>query len=115
MSEMSENTSSEKKERKNNPVLRSVVTLLLMVAISVSVSVFIVHYYDTHYATKIVTLDLKGYIKDQWQLFERGEISEDVLRARLDRLETIVNGTPKNEVILLGDVVLGNPQRKIEP
>ena len=66
--------------------------------------------YDRLFATKIKTLDLKGYLRAQKSLLVTGEITETQLKESLDRLEKTINqeAADANSIIVLKEVVLRN-------
>jgi cell division protein FtsB len=66
--------------------------------------------YDQLFAQKILTFDLKGYLREQTALIKAGEMTEEQFKENLDKTEAILNAEAKkdNHVILLKDVVVRN-------
>jgi hypothetical protein len=64
--------------------------------------------YDQFLAQKVLTFDLKGYLREQTALIKAGELTEDQFKTNLDRMEARLNGENHNHVILLKDVVVRN-------
>jgi cell division protein FtsB len=66
--------------------------------------------YDQFLAQKILTFDLKGYLREQTALIKAGEMTEEQFKENLNKTETILNAEAKksNHVILLKDVVVRN-------
>ena len=64
--------------------------------------------YDRWFVDRVVTFDLKGYLRTQQALLASGEITEAQWQQRLDRLEQVFLELPPNRTILLKEVVLKN-------
>ena len=66
--------------------------------------------YDQFLAQKVLTFDLKGYLREQTALIKAGEMTEEQFKSNLDRTEAILNAEAEksNHVILLKDVVVRN-------
>lgn len=75
--------------------------------ISLVVSVCSILVYDKFFATKIVTFDLKGYIATLRDLYLTKQIDDSELKRKIDKIEEIVDKTPKRKVIITSDVILG--------
>ena len=90
----------------------SVVFIALVVSMVTAITVVAV--YDGRYAQKIMTMDLKGYIRDQRDKAVKGEISEEELRDKIDAMEELLMAVPANHIVLLKEVVLRNA-REINP
>jgi len=98
--------------KKQGPGLLLFVCIALLASIFTSVGVVAV--YDLHYAQKIVTMDLKGYIRAQRDRVMNGELSDDQLRQKIDAMEAALLAEPNNHTVLLKEVVLRNA-REIKP
>jgi hypothetical protein len=81
---------------------------LEVAVIALAISVAVAFGYDRLYAQKIRVLDLKAYLRSQKALMTSGEITEEQLRAGLDKVEKTLDGEPANHVVVLKDVVLRN-------
>ena len=101
---------SEKPQKKSGNW--SAITLSLLGSIFVAVS--IVSIYHLKFAPKIVTMDLKGFIKQQKEMVTAGEINQEQLRDNLDAMEAALVSVPPNHTVLLKEVVLRNAQ-EIKP
>ena len=64
--------------------------------------------YDRWFVPRVVTFDLKGYLRTQQALLASGEITEAQWQQGLDRLEQVFQAQPPNRTILLKEVVLKN-------
>ena len=92
-----------KKQKGINPV--SVIIICLIV------SILVVYAYDRFFAQKIVTFDLKGFIKEQKELYMKGEIDDAQFKRNVDRVEALLNTVPRNRVVIMGDVVLKGAEK----
>ncbi|WP_353684384.1 hypothetical protein V4D30_00950 [Thermodesulfovibrio sp. 3907-1M] len=86
--------------------------ILVTVLISLVVSSGVVFVYDQFFSQKIVTFDLKGYVATLRDLYVTGQIDDKELQRRIDVVEAIVNSTPKRNVIITSDVILGGDRVK---
>ena len=84
------------------PGYLEVVLIALVVA---GVSLFT---YDRWFVDRVVTFDLKGYLRTQQALLASGEITEAQWQQGLNRLEQVFREQPPNRTILLKEVVLKN-------
>ena len=64
--------------------------------------------YDHFLAQKVLTFDLKGYLRQQTALIKAGEMTDEQFKTNLDRVEALLNAEKNNHVILLKDVVVRN-------
>ena len=64
--------------------------------------------YHCHFAPRIVTVDLQGYLHQQRTLVAEGKVPEEAWRNGLDALDQQLEALPANHVILLKEVVLRN-------
>lgn len=78
----------------------------LMTAISALMCATSLFVYDRFFALKIATLDVKGYVNDQRELYFSGKISDEELRENIEKLRTVVRSQPGNVIILTEDVVV---------
>jgi hypothetical protein len=77
-----------------------------MTAISAFVCAASLFAYDGFFALKIATLDVKGYVSEQRDLYFAGKISDEELRENIEKLRSLVRSQPRNVVILTEDVVV---------
>lgn len=89
-------------------------TLLISSVMSIATATAVVAFYDQHYAQKIITLDLQGYILEQRDKAVSGQISDEELRNNIDAMEDILLAQPPNHIVILKEVVLRNA-REIKP
>lgn len=78
--------------------------------ISVAVSVLSIFIYDRFLIKKIVSMDIKGYIAEQRDLYLAGRINDEQFRANIDKLEARVKSIPSNQVVIMGDAVVKNAE-----
>ena len=64
--------------------------------------------YDHFLAQKVLTFDLKGYLRQQTALIKAGEMTDEQFKSNLDRVEALLNAEKSNHVIFLKDVVVRN-------
>lgn len=86
----------------------------MVVIISIAVSVLSIFTYDRFFATKVVSIDIKGFLAEQRDLYVAGKIDDKQVEANLDRLEQTANNIPSNKVVIMGDAVVRNAE-KINP
>lgn len=84
--------------------LKQILSVVLISAVVSACSIFI---YDRFFSQKIVTFDLQGYVATLRDLYLSKQIDDSELRKRIDKIEEIVNSTPKRKVIITSDVILG--------
>ena len=82
----------------------------LTVLVSVTISVLSIFVYDRFFIQKVVSLDVKGFIAEQRDLYLSGKISDEQFRANIDRLEARVKSIPRNRVVIMGDAVIKNAE-----
>ena len=90
------------------PEQRTILSYLEIATIALAMSAAMAFGYDHFYAQKIRVLDLKAYLRTQKALLTSNEISEEQLKAGLDKVEETLNNEPANHVVVLKDVVLRN-------
>lgn len=84
--------------------------LLLCLVMSTAISAGAVFMYDKFFVPKIISIDIKGYLIEQRDLFMAGKIKEEDLVKNMDKLEKIIKDIPKNKIILMGDAVIKNAE-----
>ena len=88
--------------------LRWWITGLLVLGISLMSSAASIVVYDRYFATRIVAVDVKGFIAEQRDLFVQGRIDDEQLRRNIESLEKAIENIPSNEVVIMGDAVVRN-------
>lgn len=83
----------------------------LSIALSVVFSVMSLIVYDKWYAQKLVSVDLKGYVKLMGYKYGNGEIDDVKLQQAYDKMGQLVDGIPSNKAAISADVAL----RNVEP
>ncbi|MDO9529999.1 MAG: hypothetical protein Q7J27_12705 [Syntrophales bacterium] len=81
---------------------------LTSIVISLIISLSCVAGYHHYFAPRIVTVDLKGYVQAQRDLFLANKIDQEGLRRNLDKMEEIITSIPKNNIVFSRDAVLRN-------
>ncbi len=102
-------TDSDQKD--TPPVKRGpglIATAVISLVVSLLTATTVVAVYDQRYAQKVVTIDLKGYIRNQRDKAVNNEVGDDELRRNIDAMETALLAEPANHTVLLKDVVLRN-------
>ena len=86
-----------------------------VIIVSLLISVLSVFSYDRFFAQKIISVDMKGYIARQRDLYLEGKLTDEQFRANIDKLEEAIKNIPANRVAIMGDVVLKNAEQKQLP
>lgn len=86
---------------------------VITVIISAFLSILSVLVYDRYYATKIVTVDVRGFMEEQKKRYLAGAIGDRELKEGIEALQAAISGTPSNKVILMGEVVVRNAENLI--
>jgi hypothetical protein len=96
--------------RKDGPNASKKMTVgyLDVIVIALITALLTVTAYDRFFATKVVMVDLTGFVKEQKELFAKGKIDQAELSANLSRLQTYIKNQPKNQTVITKDVVLAN-------
>ncbi len=103
----SENSLNKKKLR-DSAISARLIAIVLFLCLSVSaVSIYI---YDRYFATKIVSVDVQGYISKQRERYIAGEITGEQLRENMKQLRVVVDKIPGNKVVFTSDVVVRNAE-----
>jgi hypothetical protein len=92
------------KKRREKILFRWLSVVLVCMVISVA-SILV---YDRYFATRIVAVDIKGFIAAQRDLFVQGKIDDAQLRENIESLERAIGNVPANEVVIMGDAVVRN-------
>jgi len=96
-------------EPKGKPGIR-LPGIAVCLLISVASSVATLFCYDHWLAQKIVAVDMKGYITLQRYKYKDGKINDEDLRKTFDRLELVMNGIPRNRVVIMADTAIRNAE-----
>lgn len=67
--------------------------------------------YDHFMTIKFLSVDVKGFVQEQRELYIAGKITEDQLRQRFVDLKSVIEKIPRNRVVLMGDAVLGGAEK----
>ncbi len=78
------------------------------VLIAVTISLLCLFVYDTYYAPKIITVDLKGYMAEQKKLYLSGQIDDAALKENIDQLQKKIKSVPENTIVLIEEVVVSD-------
>jgi len=88
--------------------------LIYTVFISAIISVVCVFIYHERFAPEIVTVDIKGYVEAQKELYVAGKIDEMQLKKKIQKLSEILKALPENEKVIAQDAAIQNI-RTIQP
>lgn len=102
-----ENSQNKKQVRCSGIPVKLISAVLFL---CLSVSAISLYLYDRYRATRIVSVDLDGYISEQKERFIAGEITEEKLTENMNRLKEAVDRIPGNTVVLTADVVVKNAE-----
>jgi hypothetical protein len=81
---------------------------LEIIAIAGMITIGILWGYDQFYAQKVLTFDLKGYLREQTALIKAGEMTEEQFKINLNKMEAVLDAEKGHHVIMLKDVVIRN-------
>ena len=93
---------------KETPLKKLSVSYLDVIGIALIVAFLSVTVYDHFFASKVVVVDLTGFVKEQKELFIQGRIGEADVAERLAQFQKFVKKQPKNLTVITKDVVLAN-------
>ena len=99
---------TKQKDKPGRALPCRLVTAFLVLGISLASSAASIVVYDRYFATRIVAVDIKGFIAAQRDLFVQGKIDDDQLRKNIESLEKAIENIPSNEVVIMGDAVVRN-------
>lgn len=99
---------TKQKDKPGRNLTRRLVTAFLVLGILLASSAASIVVYDRYFATRIVAVDIKGFIATQRDLFVQGKIDDDQLRKNIESLEKAIENIPSNEVVIMGDAVVRN-------
>lgn len=83
---------------------------VVTVIISAFLSILSVLVYDRYYATKIVAVDVRGFMEEQKKRYLAGAIGDEQLKEGIEKLERAISGVSSNKVVLMGEVVVRNAE-----
>ena len=101
------NTARKDVSKKENPS-RSTVGYLDVIWIALFTAFLTIAAYDRFFASKVVTVDLTGFVREQKELLARGKIGETDITDRLDQFWKFLQHQPKNLTVVNKDAVLAN-------
>ena len=108
-SENQENDPAKKDvPEKENPLKKITVGYLDVIGIALTAAFLCLAVYDHFFASKLVVIDLTGFVKEQMELFTQGKIGEADVAGRLAQFQEFVKKQPKNLTVITKDVVLAN-------
>lgn len=67
--------------------------------------------YDHFIAKKVLSVDVKGFIEQQQELYLAGKISDEQVKQNYANLKAVVEQIPRNKIVLMGDAVLGGAEK----
>jgi len=102
----SEKTTEEEKKK----ISMSLNTFLLILILNILINFGSIFVYDKYFAQKIVKFDLLDFINEQRNLYVSGKIDNEQVKANLMSVEKKIKNLPKNKIILLSEVVMGNAE-----
>ena len=105
---MSEEKSTEKLKATEEKKPKTTPGYLEIILITIFIVFGAIWGYDHFLAQKVLTFDLKGYLRQQTALIKAGEMTDEQFKSNLDRVEALLNAEKSNHVILLKDVVVRN-------
>lgn len=83
---------------------------LITILISIIFSVLSVFVYDRFFAQKVVSVDLKGFISKQRDLYLAGKLTDEQFRLNVDRVEEAIKKVSRNKVVIMQDAVVKNAE-----
>lgn len=83
-------------------------TAVLCLFISIASSAISLWVYDKRYSTKIVAVDLKGYVEGKAADFAAGKISQEETSKAIMQLGDLMKNIPANTAVITADVAVRN-------
>jgi len=93
---------------KETPSKKLTVGYLDVGVIALIVAFLAVTAYDKFFASKVVVVDLTGFVKEQTELLSQGKIGKEEITARLAQFQEFVKRQPQNLTVITKDIVLAN-------
>ena len=90
-------------------------TAIGVMLLSAAVSICTVHYYDTHYATKVVTINASGFMAKIKERILNQKIDGNAIDRELVKLDNLIKAQPDNTLVLLSDVVVSKNVKALQP
>lgn len=100
--------SRKAEEKRPKEGRRTLLCCLMAVLLSVAISTASILLYDRYFATRIVAVDIKGFIAAQRDLYVQGKIDDGQLRQNIETLDRTIQNIPENVVVIMGDAVVRN-------
>lgn len=85
-------------------------TIFISIFISIFVSGTTFYLYDTYFAPKIITVDLKEFVNTQKKLFLAGLIDEKTMQKNTELFKKKIKSAPKNTIILVKEAVVSDEE-----
>ena len=86
---------------------------LIAFVVSVFVSTASIYFYDTHYACKVVAVNLNSFLTKQYHDYLTGKIDKKDFKKNIKNLVSVIKSQPKNYTILEGSSILRGKILKI--
>ena len=102
------NTAPKDVPEKEDSIKRLTVGYLDVIWIALIAAFLSIAAYDRFIASKVVTVDLTGFVKEQKELLARGKIRETDVTDGLDQFWKFLQHQPKNLTVVNKDAVLAN-------
>lgn len=83
-------------------------TIVICLFMSIATSAMTLWLYDKKFATKVVAVDLKGYIEQQAIDFASGKITQEQSTKNIIQLGETMKNIPANTVVITSDVAVRN-------
>jgi len=93
-----------------NNVTFGVAVAISFVASAITAACMLVAY-DHFLAKKIISVDVKGFVQEQQDLYLAGKISDEQLKQNYAALKAAVEKIPRNRVVIMGDAILGGAEK----
>ena len=93
---------------KETPSKKLTVGYLDVVVIALIAAFIAVTAYDKFFASKVVVVDLAGFVKEQTELLSQGKIGKEEITARLGQFQDFIKKQPQNQTVIIKDIVLAN-------
>lgn len=86
------------------------VAAIAFVASAITAATMLVGY-DHFIAKKVLSVDVKGFVDQQQELYLAGKVTDEQLKQNYANLKAVVESIPKNRIVLMGDAVLGGAEK----
>ena len=97
------------------PPVRPLAIFAISLGCALAVTISALWIYHHSFATRIVTIDLQGYLHRQRVLVTEGKLTQEEWRSNLDAIDQQLASLPANHIVLQKGAVLRNGEELVVP